>query len=179
MVEYMRIYIKIVNRIGSFAHTMVRLLMAILLGVVFVNVILRFFGQSLRWADEVARLVFIWLAFLGMFVGYQRGVHPSFLAFIEKMSNKNPMLKKVFLLIIYSSILFFLFIIFYGGLIYVAKSHIQTTAILRLSVGWKYAASPLGAFLMIMESIKKIIFVFTDVNIEKINEENPKKEVGG
>ncbi len=43
---------------------------------VVLQVVSRLLGASLPWTEELARLLFIWTAFLGMAVGFRRVEHP-------------------------------------------------------------------------------------------------------
>ncbi|WP_159429931.1 TRAP transporter small permease [Halarsenatibacter silvermanii] len=142
------------------------ILMIAMVGVVFANIVLRFVGRPIRWADEVARLVFVWIAFIGMYVGFRRKVHPSFTLLVKIINNKSTKAGKFFKLLIQLSIFFFLAIITYGGYLYIDQAWIQTTAVLRISVGWKYMAAPVGGILMLLEVLRNIMLLFTKEKAE-------------
>jgi len=141
-------------------------LLALMVGVVFINVVTRYLGSPIRWADEVARLTFVWIAFIGMYIGYKRKSHPSFSLLVKSINKRNKTAGKIFHLIIHFSVMFFLFIIIYGGYLYIERAWVQTTAVLRISVGWKYMAAPVGCFLMFLEAIKNILLVFRKEKVE-------------
>ncbi|GMG82120.1 TRAP transporter small permease [Paralimibaculum aggregatum] len=60
------------------------LLLFVMTGLVLAQVGLRFlFGLGYGWIDELARLAFIWLVFLGAVVGMRRGLHIRVTLFID------------------------------------------------------------------------------------------------
>ena len=142
------------------------ILMIVMVGVVFANIVLRYAGRSLRWAEEVSRLVFVWIAFIGMYIGFRRKVHPSFSLLVKAVNDKNTTAGKFFKMIIQLSILVFLFIVVYGGYLYIERAWVQTTAVLRISVGWKYMAAPFGGILMTLEVIRNIMLIFKKEEVE-------------
>src|SRR3954453_6118960 len=55
-------------------------------GVLFAGVLWRYvFGDPLCWSDEVARVLFVWLAFIGAGLGVKRGLHASVSVLISPM----------------------------------------------------------------------------------------------
>ncbi len=156
----MRRYYTIVDAIARGVSRLLVVLLVALVSVVFGNIVLRYLGRSIRWSDEVARLLFVWVSFMGMFVGYNEGAHPSFNQIVTMVSNKSAGGGRSMLLLIHVLVIVFLVIVLYGGTIYIGHARIQTTAVLRMSVGWMYAAAPVSVALMLMEAIKKILLLF-------------------
>jgi len=63
--------------------------------VVFTQVVLRYgFNTSLDWAEDVARLFFVWLMFLAVPLGVKSGAHIG----VELVVNKIPALPREILL---------------------------------------------------------------------------------
>ena len=82
------------------AHT----LMAICLGVmalsVFVNVVLRYgFGSGIAASEELSRLLFVWMVFIGATVAYPLGEHMAFTGLLSGLQKRPGMLAWVTLLI--------------------------------------------------------------------------------
>jgi TRAP-type C4-dicarboxylate transport system permease small subunit len=77
-------------------HPVLRLtehLMAAALGVmalaVFVNVVLRYgFGSGIPASEELSRLLFVWMVFLGAAAAYPLGEHMAFTSLVELLQNK-------------------------------------------------------------------------------------------
>lgn len=68
-------------------------LMALALGVmalaVFVNVVLRYgFGSGIPASEELSRLLFVWMVFLGAAAAYPMGEHMAFTSLIGLLQNK-------------------------------------------------------------------------------------------
>jgi TRAP-type C4-dicarboxylate transport system permease small subunit len=66
--------------------------MALCLGVmavaVFVNVILRYgFGSGIQTSEELARLLFVWMVFIGAAVAYPRGEHMAVTTFLQPLTK--------------------------------------------------------------------------------------------
>lgn len=132
-------------------------MLVIMVSSITYNVIARFFGKAVMWIDEISRLSFVWMSFTAIVIGFSNNIHPAFEMLIEKMKATN---KKILLTIINIFIIIFLAYVFKGGIDYTIKSHIQKTAILNISVGWKYLAVPFSAFIMILETIRKLVITW-------------------
>ena len=69
----------------------------VLLAIVFIvsaQVISRkFLGSSIRWSEEVAKLLMVWMAFVSMAIGVQKALHVSIQLFFNKFPK--PMRKIV------------------------------------------------------------------------------------
>jgi TRAP-type transport system small permease protein len=163
-----RRYYAFVDAIAWIVTKVLIILMIALVTVVFANIVLRYVGRSIRWSDEMSRLLFVWVAFLGMFVGYSQGAHPSFNQGIKLVNNRNERGGQVMLLLVHALVIVFLLIVLYGGIVYISRAKIQTTAVLRMSVGWMYAAAPVSMGLMLLEAVKKITLLFRIKHVEII-----------
>ena len=69
------------------------LLMAGCLGVmavaVFVNVVLRYgFGSGIAASEELSRLLFVWMVFIGAAAAYPAGEHMAFTSLVGALKNK-------------------------------------------------------------------------------------------
>ncbi|MEK8050922.1 TRAP transporter small permease subunit [Ideonella sp. DXS22W] len=67
--------------------------MAIALGVmalaVFVNVVLRYgFGSGIAASEELSRLLFVWLVFIGAAAAYPLGEHMAFTSLLQLLKNR-------------------------------------------------------------------------------------------
>lgn len=68
-------------------------LMAACLGVmavsVFVNVVLRYgFGSGVAASEELSRLLFVWMVFIGATAAYPAGEHMAFTSLVAMLKNK-------------------------------------------------------------------------------------------
>lgn len=155
------------NKALNTLYKIVELLMIIMLVLmvfsIFLNIIFRYFGSAFSWVDEVSRLTFVWMSFLAVTVAFKKGLHPSFDIILEKLDNKKA---KVLLTIINLSILVFLLILLKGSIDYNTQIYFQRTAILGISVSWKYSAIPVTTVIMLLETINKLIMIWKKDEIE-------------
>jgi gluconokinase len=78
--------------IGRFAH-ITNGLMAACLGVmavsVFINVVLRYgFGSGVAASEELSRLLFVWMVFIGATAAYPVGEHMAFTSLVGLLKDK-------------------------------------------------------------------------------------------
>ena len=79
-------------------------LMATCLGVmavaVFINVVLRYgFGSGLPASEELSRLLFVWMVFIGATAAYPAGEHMAFTSFVGALRKQPRVMLGVTLLI--------------------------------------------------------------------------------
>lgn len=79
-------------------------LMAICLGVmalaVFVNVVLRYgFGTGVAASEELSRLLFVWMVFIGATAAYPRGEHMAFTSLLLALHRRRRLLATLTVLI--------------------------------------------------------------------------------
>ena len=75
------------------AQRVARLAMAVCLGVmalaVFVNVVLRYgFGYGVAASEEVSRLLFVWMVFIGATAAYPAGEHMAFTSLLATLRGR-------------------------------------------------------------------------------------------
>jgi len=69
-------------------ETVMALCLAVMAAAVFVNVVLRYgFGSGIAASEELSRLLFVWLVFIGAVVAYPRGEHMAFTGVIERFQR--------------------------------------------------------------------------------------------
>lgn len=88
----------------SFTQRLANMVMGACLGVmavaVFVNVVLRYgFGSGIPASEELSRLLFVWMVFIGAAAAYPRGEHMAFTSLLVPMRRKPALLKAFALLI--------------------------------------------------------------------------------
>jgi gluconokinase len=78
--------------VGRFQH-ITNTLMAACLGVmavsVFINVVLRYgFGSGVAASEELSRLLFVWMVFIGATAAYPAGEHMAFTSLVGLLKDK-------------------------------------------------------------------------------------------
>ncbi|MGY4829516.1 TRAP transporter small permease subunit [Sphaerotilaceae bacterium SBD11-9] len=72
--------------------------MALVLGVmalaVFINVVLRYgFGSGIAASEELSRLLFVWMVFIGATAAYPLGEHMAFTSLLRPLQSRPAVLK--------------------------------------------------------------------------------------
>ncbi|MFC3170119.1 MULTISPECIES: TRAP transporter small permease [Paracoccus] len=104
-------------------------------------------GNSLTWADEVARYSMIWLTFLGSGLALREGAHAAITNAQDALPTAGQRaLRALILLVLFA---FFAFMV-WVGIDYMNRMAVQKSAALRVPMRWIYAAMPAGFALMIV-----------------------------
>lgn len=114
--------------------------------IVFANVVLRYTtGDSIVWAEEVARHLMIWVTFLGAGLVLRFGGHVA----IDNLHNavSTPAARAIRLLVAVGIGVFAL-VMTYSSILYVWATRFQTTAATDIAISWIYSAMPVGFFLL-------------------------------
>ena len=126
-------------------------LMVVLVADVFLGVWSRYVLQAtFQWYDEVARLCFVWMVFLGAASAVRRGAHFRLHLLIDRF---GPRLRRANDLLVGLLVVVFGGVLVTGGVAMWPVARRQVTDSLELSMLWFYAALPVGGALMILFSL--------------------------
>jgi TRAP-type C4-dicarboxylate transport system permease small subunit len=130
------------------------LILAVMAGAVFLQVVLRFLGQAgIDGLEEVPRYLFVWLIMIGAAAAMQRGEHTALDYFVGLMS---PRLRALTLVLTTGvGIALFVWLIRLSFVL-VPNAQLQTSAGLELPLGYVFAAVPVGAVLIILPMLRKL-----------------------
>lgn len=129
-------------------------LMVVLVADVFLGVWSRYVIQAtFQWYDEVARLCFVWMVFLGAASAVRRGAHFRLHLLIDRL---GPRLRRVTDLLVGLLVVVFGGVLVAGGIAMWPVARRQVTDSLELSMLWFYAALPVGGALMILFSLPQL-----------------------
>jgi gluconokinase len=71
------------------ADGLMALALAAMVVLVFGNVVLRYgFGTGLAWGEEISRLLFVWLVFIGATSAYPRGEQMAFTGLVARFKGR-------------------------------------------------------------------------------------------
>lgn len=74
--------------------------LAVMALAVFVNVVLRYgFGSGIAASEELSRLLFVWMVFVGATAAYPRGEHMAFTSLLLPLRSKHRALQAMTVLI--------------------------------------------------------------------------------
>jgi TRAP-type transport system small permease protein len=105
------------NKISRYLENTLNIVMACALAImvvlVFGNVVLRyFFNSGITWSEEMSRYLFVWLTFLGAIGAFKNNEHLGVDMVIKRLPNK---MKKVVLVISNLMMLFVLLLVLDGS----------------------------------------------------------------
>jgi len=126
-------------------------LMLVLVVDVFLGVFSRYVLQAtFQWYDEVARLCFVWMVFLGAASAVRRGAHFRLHLLIDRL---GPGLRRATDLVVGLLVVAFGGVLVAGGVAMWPVARQQVSDSLELSMAWSYGALPVGGALMILFSL--------------------------
>ena len=73
------------------AESAMALCLALMAAAVFLNVVLRYgFGNGIAASEELSRLLFVWMVFIGATAAYPVGEHMAFTALLRPLRHRSP-----------------------------------------------------------------------------------------
>ncbi len=131
------------------------LILAVMAGAVFLQVVLRFLGRTgIDGLDEVPRYLFVWLIMIGAASAMQRDEHTVLDYLLNRFSPRMRAL--VVALTTGLGIALFLFLIKISFVL-VPNAQLQTSAGLGLPLGYVFAAIPVGAALIVLPMGRRLV----------------------
>lgn len=117
-------------------------------GIIFTNVVLRYTtGDSIIWAEEVARHMMIWVAFLGAGLALRFGGHVAIDNLHRAVSTRMARVMRSLVLLGLSAFFIFMAV---ASSDYVWRTRFQSTAATDIPISFIYAAMPVGFVLMLL-----------------------------
>jgi tripartite ATP-independent transporter DctM subunit len=125
--------------------------------ILFAGVISRYFLQTpLVWSDELASLLFLWLASLGAVVALRRNEHMRMTAIVGMASPRGRSYLEAISL---AAAVAFLLLTIVPAYEFAAEEVMVTTPALEISNGWRAFALPTGLGLMALVGILQLISI--------------------
>ena len=141
--------------VGNIVDGFAAVLVVVMTGLVFFQVTNRYIiGSSIPWTEEVSRIIFIWITYIGAYIALKTKAHISIETFVKNyFSPKNQ--EKV------SNVLVFLLFYFIGYLLWVSLKVIpatagSTTPVLEISFLYIHFAIPIISTMMLLYLITQI-----------------------
>lgn len=137
------------------------LILAIMAGAVFLQVVLRYIGWAgIDGLDEVPRYLFVWLVMLGAAAAMHRGEHTLLGYFRDRLGRRARALA----IIVVNAAGIALFAYFIQlSVILVPNANLQISAGLGLPLGYVYAAVPVGSALIILPMARVLLLALRDL----------------
>ena len=122
--------------------------------ILFAGVVARYvLHKPLIWSDELASILFLWLAMLGAAVAFRRGEHMRMTALVARAS---PGLRAFLDLVATAAALSFLVMIAWPSWEYAYEESYITTPALQIANIWRAAALPVGIGLLALFALIRL-----------------------
>jgi len=112
--------------------------------------------QPLIWSDELASILFLWLAMLGSVVAFRRSEHMRMTAVV---ASAGPTLRAYLDVVATCAALAFLLLVVVPSYQYAYEESFITTPALQISNSWRAAALPFGICLMVLFALLRLLRV--------------------
>jgi tripartite ATP-independent transporter DctM subunit len=122
--------------------------------ILFAGVVARYgLHQPLIWSDELASILFLWLAMLGAAVAFCRSEHMRMTAVV---ANAKPAMRAYLDVVATCAALAFLLLIVWPAYDYAYEESFITTPALQIPNTWRAAALPVGICLMALFALLRL-----------------------
>jgi len=140
--------------LGAVVEFLAAVLVAAEIAILFGGVVARYvFGQPLVWSDELASMLFLWLAMLGAVVAFRRDEHMRMTAVVGMLPAPARATLDIFATV---AALAFLLLIAWPAYDYARDEIAITTPALQLTNAWRAAALPVGIALMAVFAVLRL-----------------------
>jgi TRAP-type C4-dicarboxylate transport system permease small subunit len=126
---------------------------AVMVTMVFANVVLHVFGRDLAWVVELSELLMVWVTFLAGAAAARRGTHMTINEFLDKLGGGARRAADAAIQMVALAMLGIL-VWFGAGLVNASWGNELT--VLGIAMAWQYLALPVGSAAM-------FVFVAWDV----------------
>ena len=141
--------------LGALVEWPAALLVVAEIVVLFAGVVSRYVLHSpLTWSDELASMLFLWLAMLGSAVAFHRGEHMRMTALVARA---GPQLRAFLDVVATLAALAFLLLIVVPSADYAYEESYITTPALQIANSWRAAALPVGIVLMALFALLRLL----------------------
>jgi TRAP-type C4-dicarboxylate transport system permease small subunit len=141
--------------LGSAVAAVAALLVVAEIIVLFTGVSARyFFHKPIVWSDELAGILFLWLAMLGAVVAFERGEHMRMTAVIGQI---GPGRRAFFDVLAVAAPLAFLVLVIQPAYEFASDESFVSTPALDISNLWRAAALPVGLGLMLLIALLRLL----------------------
>ncbi len=143
--------------LGTLVEIPAALLVVAEVFTLFAGVVARYgLQRPLIWSDELASILFLWLAMLGAAVAFRRSEHMRMTAVV---ANAKPAMRAYLDVVATSAALAFLLLIVGPAYQYAYEESFITTPALQIPNIWRAAALPVGVCLMALFALLRLVRV--------------------
>jgi tripartite ATP-independent transporter DctM subunit len=141
--------------LGALVETAAAALVAAEIVILFSGVVARYiFDKPLVWSDELASILFLWLAMLGAVIAFRRDEHMRMTACVGMLA---PPTRAAFDTFATGAALAFLLLIAWPACNFAMEQAAITTPALEIKDAWRAAALPTGIILMTVFALLRLV----------------------
>lgn len=159
---------KIINLYNKFEEIFLVVLLVIMVVLIFVQVVMRYcFNSSLSWSEELARILFIWVSWIGISLGQKKGEHIKITMVTDKLKGSA---KRFVLLLADVCTFVILAVLCVKGMEVVMQTMgLGATMPATGCPKWiVYSAVPLSCLLMAIRVVKDLVLTLTNRKQEEV-----------
>ncbi|ANU14572.1 TRAP-type transport system, small permease component, predicted N-acetylneuraminate transporter [Planococcus halocryophilus Or1] len=128
----------------------------IMVAVIFLQVVMRQFNNSLSWSEELARYSFIWLIYMGISYGVKKERHIKVDVALLLLREKGKIILTIIANLLF--VVFAVFVIVYGfDIANQLLNFGQKSPANQIPMGLVYMATPVGMGLTLIRLIQNLI----------------------
>ncbi len=147
---------KLIDAIAKLLSLLMVASLALMVVLVFTNVVLRYgFNSGLTLSEELSRWLFVWMTFLGAFVGLRDHTHLGTDTLVARLGVTG---KKACFVVAHVLMLFMCWLMFQGSWAQFQINLETTSPVMEVSMGWFFASgvlfSALAGLVLVNELFK-------------------------
>ena len=152
---------KFINALNKTEEVTLVVMFALMVAIIFIQVVMRKLNHSLYWSEELGKFLFIWISWLGISIGEKRGEHIKITILTDKFSPKVQHILNIIseLIVIFICVV----TVYYSVQLVSSQMGTHYTGI-KISVSWGYLAVALGCACMILRSLGMCFMSLKNIN---------------
>lgn len=167
-------FIKFSNAIKKFFEIIVFILFAMLVVIVFAQVVNRFLGAgSLTWSEELSRFILVFMIYLASVLTFVEGKHISVDALTTFLKGTPLFICEM---VSRLAILVFVYVVAIGTYEFLPKIFSQFSPSMKIPMGLIYISIPISMFLTGVLAILQLINITKEFRISKKNYKGGNKD---
>ena len=153
--EYASALVRVDRALAPVVEHVAAAIVVVEISTLFAGMVARYiFHTPLVWSDELASILFLWLATLGSVIALRRGAHMRMTAMV---GLTTPRARAYFDAFASAATLVFVLAVWYPALEYALDERQITTPALEISNAWRASALPVGAGLMVLAALARLV----------------------
>lgn len=124
--------------------------------LIFIQVVMRAFNNSIPWSEELVRYLYVWETWIGVSYATKRGSQLRITMIRDRLSENAQKILEVFVTIVWLAFAAFVFYMGIRAIGAIAKFG-QVSSALRIPMKYTYLAIPLGMAMMSIRLIEAFI----------------------